>query len=254
MKPLRHRLRRLHGSLLIHTVTLTLTLSLGLAACGGGSTDRPSGTPSDPSSPGNAAPAPAVSLTAAPGSGQHSTLSWNGGSTGGTWQLERRREADPDFTVLGTVDSSSGLWLDSGLAADTTYSYRLSNTQGQVLATASLRTGNEAVLTTAAPEAVGDALSLPYTPATTRLALLAGSGHIEVPAGSFSQAGTAGVQAISNPLPAGLADADGLGLSISLPERPAHTLTLTLSYEADEDPNEVLQDRLAIQQADGSCR
>jgi len=91
-------------------------------------------------------------------------------------------------------------------------------------------------------------MALPFTPGSSRLSLADGSLQLELPAGSFSQPGSALLQPSANPL----ADGIGPGLSLSLPERPARTLTLSLRYGADEDVDEVLQDRIAVQQADGS--
>ncbi|WP_457390468.1 hypothetical protein [Roseateles sp. P5_E1] len=220
-----------------------------LAGCGGGSdpatTDTP-GTPSTPTTP--SAPAPSVQMAALSGSAQHATLSWSGGSAGTAWRLERRREDGGEYALVAEVDSGAGLWLDGGLSADTGYSYRLSRTDGSVLATATARTGTEAVLTTAAPTAVGAGIPLPFTPTTSSLRLADGSLQLDLPAGSLSQAGTATLQPVTNPLPDGV----GPGLSLSLPERPARTLTLSMRYGADEDVDEVLQDRIALQQADGS--
>jgi hypothetical protein len=237
MHPSSHR-TRLHGSL------LAVAFTLSLAGCGGGGPEPTTPTPPAPPT----TPNPVVTLSAAPGSSQHAALAWTGGSAGSTWRLERRRESGSDYTLLGTVDGASGLWMDSGLSADTAYSYRLSTGDGRALATTSLRTGTEAVLSTATPEAVGDALSLPISSTTSRITLPEGTGHLDLPSGSFSQSGTLTLQAISNPLP----DGEGLGMSLTLPVRPAQTLTLSLRYDADEDADEVLQDRLAIQQADGS--
>lgn len=228
-----------------HLAPLCAALAL-LAGCGGGgdpATRGPTTTPTTPTTP-----APGVGLAALPGSAQHATLTWTGGSAGSTWRLERRVGESGDYALVAEVDGGAGLWLDGGLSADTRYGYRLRRADGTVLATAAVRTGTEPVLTTAAPAAVGSAVSLPVTPTTSRLRLADGSLQLDLPAGSLGQAGTATLQPIVNPLP----DGAGPGMSLSLPERPARTLTLSLRYGADEDVDEVLQDRIALRQADGS--
>lgn len=220
-----------------------------LAGCGGGGDAAAPAGPSSPATPSAPPPASsAVTLAAQAGSATHATLSWSGGSAGTAWRLERRVGDAGAYAAVADVDASAGLWLDSGLSADTDYSYRLSRADGSVVASASARTGSEAVLTTAAPEPAGASVALPYTTATTRLATADGSLQLELPAGSFGQAGTATLQAASNPLPDGV----GPGLTLTLPERPARTLTLSMRYGADESADDVTQDRIALRQADGS--
>lgn len=214
-----------------------------LAGCGGGTDATVPVTPTTPTTPG-----PAARMAAQPGSAQHATITWTGGSPGSTWRLERRRDDGGDYALVAEVDSGAGLWLDAGLSADTSYGYRLRRADGSVLATASARTGAEAVLTTPEPAAVGNAMALPVTPTSSRIGLADGSLQLDLPAGSLSQAGTATLQPIANPLP----DGAGPGMSLSLPERPARALLLSLRYGADEDVDEVLQDRIALHQADGS--
>lgn len=213
-----------------------------LAGCGGGA-DGGTTTPDTP-----APPNPTIALTARSTSATHAAVSWSGGSAGTPLRLERRTGEGGDYVLIATVDGDAGLWLDGGLSADTAYAYRLSRADGSVAAAAATRTGTEAALTTAAPEAVGAALALPFTSATSRLSAADGSLQLDLPTGSFSQAGTATLQPTTNPLPDGV----GPGLTLSLPERPARTLTLSLRYGADEDVDEVSQDRIALRQADGS--
>ncbi len=212
-----------------------------LAGCGGGAT--PAAPPTSPTSP-----VPGARMAAEPGSAQHNTVTWSGGSAGTAWRLERRLGDNGDYALVAEVDSGTGVWLDGGLSADTAYGYRLSRADGSVLATASVRTGSEAALTTPAPAPTGTGLALPVTPTTQRLELPDGGLTLDLPAGSLSQSGTATLQPIANPL----ADGIGPGLSLSLPERPARALTLSLRYGADKDADEVLQDRIALRQADGS--
>jgi hypothetical protein len=215
-----------------------------LAGCGGGS----DGTV-PPASPDTPTPLPpAVTLSAAAGSSAHITLRWQGGSAGQTWRLERRAGEAGAFTTVADVDSGAGLWMDAGLGADTAYRYRLTRADGSVAATADARTGGDAARVTPAPQPTGEALSLPFTPDTRRLALADGALALSLPAGAFSQAGTATVQPVSNPLPDGV----GTGFALSLPERPAQPLRLSLRYGLTENPDDVTQDRLAVQQADGS--
>ncbi|MDR7272793.1 hypothetical protein J2X20_005476 [Pelomonas saccharophila] len=221
-----------------------------LAGCGGGGDSAAPAVPPSPSTPipTPTPPAPAATMTAVSGSAMHATVSWSGGSPGTRWRLERRSGDGGAFAAVAEVDSDAGLWLDSGLSADTGYAYRLVRTDGSVAASASARTGSEAVLTTAAPQPVGDGTPLPFTPATRRLSAADGSLQLELPDGSFSQAGTALLRPTGNPLPDGV----GPGLSLSLPERPARTLTLSLRYGADENADDVTQDRIALRQVDGS--
>lgn len=223
-----------------------------LAGCGGGGDSAAPAGPSSPSTPSTPStptpPAPAATMSAVSGSAVNATVSWSGGSPGSRWRLERRSGDLGVYAAVAELDSDAGLWLDSGLSADTSYAYRLVRTDGSVVASASARTGSEAVLTTPAPQPLGESMPLPFTPASRRLSAVDGSLQLELPEGSFSQAGTAQLQAISNPLPDGV----GAGLSLSLPERPARTLTLSLRYGADENADDVTQDRIAMRQADGS--
>ncbi len=215
-----------------------------LAGCGGGGDGA-----APPASPDTPSPLPpAATMSAMAGSAAHVTLRWQGGSAGQTWRLERRAGESGAFTTVADVDSGAGLWMDAGLGADTVYRYRLTRADGSVAATADARTGSDAALATPAPQPAGDALQLPFTPDTRRLAMADGALALSLPAGAFSQAGTATVQPVSNPLPDGV----GTGFALSLPERPAQPLRLSLRYGINENPDEVTADRLAVQQADGS--
>lgn len=226
-------------------------LLLALAGCGGGA-DSTTTTPTPPTQPNTptdpAPPAPTVQLTALSGSATHATLSWSGGTAGSLWKLERRAGDSGDYTAIADVDSGAGLWMDSGLSADTAYAYRLRRADASVAATASVRTATEVALTTPAPEPAGNSLALPFTTTTTRLSAGDGNLQLELPAGSFAAAGTATLQATSNPL----ADGVGPGLRLVLPERPARTLTLSLRYSPEEDVDDITQDRIALRQGDGS--
>lgn len=217
---------------------------LVLTGCGGGGDGgAPSGSPDTPTPL-----PPAATMSAMAGSAAHVTLRWQGGSAGQTWRLERRAGESGAFTTVADVDSGAGLWMDTGLTADTAYRYRVTRADGSVAATADARTGSDAARVTPAPQPAGDAVSLPFTTDTRRLALADGALALSLPAGAFSQAGTATVQPVSNPLPDGV----GTGFALSLPERPAQPLRLSLRYGLTENPDDVTQDRLAVQQADGS--
>lgn len=218
-----------------------------LAGCGGGGDGT--APPTSPTSPTTPTPLPpAVTLSAAAGSATHITLSWQGGSAGQTWRLERRAGSAGSFTPVADVDGGTGLWMDSGLGADTAYSYRLTRADGSIAATADARTGNDAARVTPIPQPAGDVVALPFTPDTRRLAVADGSIVFALPAGAFSQAGSATVQPVSNPLPDGV----GTGFALTLPERPVQPLRLSLRFGAEESLDAVTQDRLAVQQADGS--
>lgn len=217
---------------------------LTLAGCGGGGDGTaPSAHPDTP-----APQTPAATMSAAAGSATHITLRWRGGSPGTMWRLERRAGEAGAFTTVADIDSGAGLWMDAGLGADTAYRYRLTRADGSVAATADARTGSDAALVTPAPQPAGEALPLPFTPDTRRLALADGALALSLPAGALSQAGTATVQPVTNPLPDGV----GTGFALSLPERPAQPLRLSLRYGAQESADDVTPDRLAVQQADGS--
>lgn len=217
---------------------------LVLTGCGGGGDGgAPSGSPDTPTPL-----PPAATMSAMAGSAAHVTLRWQGGSAGQTWRLERRAGESGAFTTVADVDSGAGLWMDAGLGADTAYRYRLTRADGSVAATADARTGSDAARVTPAPQPAGDAVPLPFTPDTRRLALADGALALSLPAGAVSQAGTATVQPVSNPLPDGVST----GFALSLPERPAQPLRLSLRYGMNESADDVTSDRLAVQQADGS--
>jgi hypothetical protein len=213
-----------------------------LAGCGGGG----DGT-APPTGPVTPAP-PVVTLSAAAGSSAHITVTWRAGSAGQTWRLERRAGDAAAFTTVADVDSGAGLWMDSGLGADTAYHYRLTRADGSAAATADARTGRDAALVTPAPQPAGDAVQLPFTPDTRRIAAVDGAAVLALPAGAFSQAGVATVQPVSNPLPGGV----GRGVALTVPERPSQPLQLSLRLGTEETLDDLTQDRLAVQQADGS--
>ncbi len=118
-----------------------------LASCGGGA--NPVVPPTPPTSP--TTPASAARKAAEPGSAQHNTVTWRGGSAGTAWRLERRPGDSSDYGLVAKVDSGVGVWLDGGLSADTANGYRLSRAEASMLATAASRIDSEAARTTAAP-------------------------------------------------------------------------------------------------------
>jgi hypothetical protein len=77
--------------------------------------------------------------------------------------------------------------MDTGLTADTAYRYRVTRADGSVAATADARTGSDAARVTPAPQTAGDAVSLPFTTDTRRLALADGALALSLPAGAIEQ-------------------------------------------------------------------
>lgn len=224
---------------------LVMSLSLGafVAGCGGSgdsSTDAgPAPTPT---------PAP-VAFAAVGTSASTASLAWQAPAEGGTWTVERRA-AGGAWAAAGTVDARHGAFVDSGLAPDTAYDYRLlaPATGGtRTVAEARATTSNEAPVRSAAGTALADATASTVGAAGGRLAAADGRIAIDVPAGAFAAGTAASVQPVSNTAPAGR----GHGLRVTLGAVPAAALKLTLRHDAADDG---VADglRIAVQRPDGS--
>lgn len=236
-------------SLLRHLAPLFAGLFV-LAGCGGGGSSSSPGAPETPSTPTSPAdPVGTVRLNAQSGSAQHAALTWTGGDSSMSWRLERHRDGDAGgYALLAEIASQAGVWLDKGLAPDTVYGYRLSSADGSVLATATVRTEKDAALTTPAPTPTGTSMPVPISSAASSLQRPDSPMRLDLADGSLAASGTATLQPVAHAIQNGI----GEGLSIVLPERPVRGTTLSLQYEGDEDVEDVLQDRIAMRQADGS--
>lgn len=224
---------------------LFLSLSLGafVAGCGGNG---------DSSSDAGPAPAPTpapVAFAAVGTSASTASLAWQAPAAGGTWTIERRAPGGA-WATAGTVDARHGGFVDTGLAADTAYDYRLLAADGgspRTVAEARATTSHEAPVRTAAGTALADAAPSTVGAAGGRLAAADGRIAIDVPAGAFAAATPASVQPVSNTAPAGR----GHGLRVTLGSTPTAPLKLTLRHDAADDG---VADglRIAVQRADGS--
>lgn len=222
---------------------LFLSLSLGAFVAGcGGSGDSSAGPAPTPT------PAP-VAFAAVGTSASTASLAWQAPVAGGTWTIERRAPGGA-WATAGTVDARHGGFVDTGLAADTAYDYRLlaaADGSPRTVAEARATTSHEAPVRTAAGTALADPAPSTVGAAGGRLAAADGRIAIDVPAGAFAAATPASVQPVSNTAPAGR----GAGLRVTLGSTPTAPLKLALRHDAADDG---VADglRIAVQQADGS--
>lgn len=226
-------------------------LTLALVACGGGGGDA--GGTAAPGDGGNG-PAPGggssgtLVLSALGSSATTASLGWTraSGASGYTLQRQATGGAWMDVARLGPADSA---FVDDGLAAGTTYTYRLA-AQGAAAAPVeqSITTPAEPPMVTAAPTVRASAVATgDIGPAGGSVALADGSMRFSLPAGALEASAAVSLEVTSNPVQAGQGD----GVRIRLAATPTQPVTLTFGYDAALDAN---ADGLgiALQRADGS--
>lgn len=227
-----------HRAALVAAACATLVL----AGCGGGDASSNAGTvppPATPQEPGD----PAAPQFAAFGtSARTASLAWP--AAAGSYAVERRSTGTA-WAAVATVDAASGGWVDEGLAANTTYEYRLKTAQGSSLGLRSVTTSSETGIVTAA----GAAQGVEATQTIGSAGGQAGAGDVSVviPAGALADGSAATVQPVANAAP----DGRGAGLRVRLSGKPQKALSLTVMYDAAND-NEADGLRIAVQRSDGA--
>jgi subtilisin family serine protease len=78
--------------------------------------------------PTNPVPAAPTNLSASAASSSSIQLSWSGSNGAAGYQVERSPDGVTAWTQVASTDSATTAFLDTGLAASTTYSYRVSAT------------------------------------------------------------------------------------------------------------------------------
>lgn len=220
---------------------LCLALCVVLSACGGGG-----GSP-DAAGAGGTPPASATAeLQATAGAAAESAhVQWRHASGSGPWTLERWHEGDAAPVTLATVAQPAGSFMDVDLSASTTYTYRLRDASGALVVQAAAATGD-------APALRGDLGQTLGAPQTLALGAQAGEStagalSLQLEAGSFSGTASARVQAHAHTL----ADGVGEAWAIDFDQAPQRPLAVALAYGADEDADEVDNQRLAARTPDG---
>lgn len=214
-----------------------------LSACGGGGGDAP-GTPNPPPVETPAT----LSLSAFGGSANSVSLAWTPLADASAYQLERRA-GNAAWTAVAELPADAQSYVDDGLAAQTSYSYRLwaQRAGGRLSAESEATTIDAVPPSSEVGAAIGTATTARLGNAGGRIALPDGRAALAVPAGAFAAETELSLQRAANTAPDGLGDA----LRLRAAARPGRPLTLTLAYDAahaaDADGLGV-----ALQRADGS--
>lgn len=221
------------------TLAAALATTLALAACGGGSPSPQSppdgsGGPSTPSGPTAPAPAPAPERFAALGTSADSvSLDWVTPAGSARVRLQRQR-ADGGYDDVADLPAGPGRVVDTGLAPQTLYRYRLvaRDAPTQALAEASATTSDEVAPVTAAgtPQGEPDTLTLGATGGS----VASPDGHItlQLPAGALAAGTAVTTQTVSNTAPDGV----GPALHVRLAAAPSAALTVRVRWDAAQDP------------------
>lgn len=236
------------------TLAAALATTLALAACGGGSPSPQSppdgsGGPSTPSGPTAPAPAPAPERFAALGTSADSvSLDWVTPAGSARVRLQRQR-ADGGYDDVADLPAGPGRVVDTGLAPQTLYRYRLvaRDAPTQALAEASATTSDEVAPVTAAgtPQGEPDTLTLGATGGS----VASPDGHItlQLPAGALAAGTAVTTQTVSNTAPDGV----GPALHVRLAAAPSAALTVRVRWDAAQDP-QADGLRIGLQRPDGS--
>lgn len=237
---------------------LCTVLAVMVSACGGGGggTSGPTGgggvtgQPDGAGTPGTPAPAPVTTVATALGSSARTvSIGWKPVAGTGGYRIERAANGQ-DWSALAELPDAAAQFVDSGLAPEHAYRYRLlARTDGHVMAEAAATTGagTDQPLLTAVAASAGELLRSTVGPQGGRVATPDGSVAIEVPPGAFESPAELVLSRIGNTAPGGRGD----GLALAVNQVPALPLVLQMSPPADR--GEAASDSgLALQQADGS--
>jgi hypothetical protein len=217
-----------------------LASSLVIGACGGG---RSSTLPDTAPAVEEAPPASAAGFVAVPASAHSVSLAWNAGTAAATLE---RRSGSGGWQAIAALDANATLFVDEGLAKNTTYAWRLVSADGRRAERSATTVDEEAVVT-----AVGTPLGPPL--ATTvganggRAPSPDGQALIEVPPGAYAAASEVTLQNVVDTAPDGRDDS----VRVLLPAVPARPLVVRFRYGAALAP-QADGLRLAVQRADGS--
>jgi hypothetical protein len=224
----------------IRCAALAATLVVGACGGGGGSASPPVGdTPDTTDTTGT--PAPAAGFVAVASSAHSVSLGWNAGTAAATIE---RRSGSADYVPVATLEAGATVYVDEGLAKNTTYGYRLVSSDGR-RAEHSVTTVDEEAVVTPVGTPVGAPASIVVAGTGGQATSPDGQVTLEVRAGAYS--GDVSLQAITNTAPDGRDD----GVRVRLAGMPAGPLRVRMRYGAELD----LQAdglRLALQRADGS--
>jgi hypothetical protein len=134
----------------------------------------------------NVSPAAPLNLTATAASSSQINLSWGAAAGATGYQVQRSNSSTTGFTTIATLSGSTGTYQNTGLAAGTTYYYRIIATGGSLSSAASNVAGATTTGTAATP-AIDTFWSSSYTPSENEYAY----GSYEL--GLQFTSGTAGV-------------------------------------------------------------
>lgn len=212
-----------------------------LTACGGGGGESP--TP--PTGPTTPAPS-AVTLTAVGSSAHHASLVWQpvAGASGYTVQ---RASSGAAFTTVAELPAEAGAFVDSGLAANTAYTYRVAARGVAASAERALTTTGDTPPATPVGEVGAELARANVGAAGGRISAPDGSIAIDVPAGAFA----APTEIVLRAQAATAPGAVGGAVQLDMAAAPTKPLGATLRYPDTETGN---ADGLALvlQQGDGS--
>jgi hypothetical protein len=213
--------------------------ALFISACGGG----------DSSSVVGPVPVAALDLPfdAVGSSARTVSLAWAPAAEARSLDVERRA-GNGEFTRVATVDARSGAFLDTGLQAGSTYSYRLAasgDTRRETPARSATTTQEQGVVTQLGA-ALGELTGRSLGGAGGTLASHDGRITVDVPAGALAGDTATETQPVANTAPGGRGD----GLKVRLAAVPRLPLTLTVHYDAAQD-DEADALLLAVQRSGG---
>lgn len=232
---------------------LVAAAALALAACGGGGSDSPGTPPTTP--PGTPPPTSGTpgAFVAVGSSARTVSLAWTPPAPAApatTYAIERRPSGEAgDYTRIATVSAQAGGYVDSGLAASTDYSYRLTTTGANphVLLSSAASTTDEEPLTTAAGAPLGEATGTTLAASGGAVSSADGRIRLQIAAGSAAADTEIETQPTANTAP----DGRGTALRVRLSAVPSEPVTLQLRYE-EAQAREADGLRIAVQRADGS--
>jgi hypothetical protein len=220
--------------------SVTLVCSLAIGACGGGrSSTSADGAPAAEEAP----TASSADFVAVPASAHSVSLAWNAGTAAATLE---RRSGSGDWQAIATLDANATLFVDEGLAKNTTYAWRLVSADGR-RAERSATTVEEEAVVTAVGTPLGQPLETMVGANGGRALSPDGQALIEVPPGAYAAASEVTLQNVVDTAPDGRDD----GVRVLLPAVPAQPLVVRFQYGAALAP-QADGLRLAVQRADGS--
>lgn len=215
-----------------------------LTACGGGGGASPTPT-TPPTGPTEPAPA-AVVLTANASSAHHASLAWPA-VAGASGYVVQRASTGAAFATVAELPAEATSWVDSGLNANSAYTYRVAARGGVASAERVVTTTGDLPLTTPVGEVGAELARATVGAAGGRISADNGSVIVDVPAGAFTTATEIVLRAQTNTVPGAAGD----GVQLEMASTPAKPLAVTLRHAESETGNAAGL-AVAVQQADGS--